>query len=97
MAMAVSALMKGCQPHYPRAAGSRNGRKTRLFAGDMYAKGESVSSPSGHDALFDMMDMEQANRLIDRETSKSAPLAFMRGRTLNDSFVILGRARTRLG
>jgi phosphate starvation-inducible PhoH-like protein len=46
-----------------------------------------------YDALFDMMDMERANRLIERGDIEIAPLAFMRGRTLNDSFVILDEAQ----
>ena len=46
-----------------------------------------------YDALHDMMDFEKAARLIDRGTIEVAPLAFMRGRTLNDSFVILDEAQ----
>jgi phosphate starvation-inducible protein PhoH and related proteins len=46
-----------------------------------------------YDALFDMIDMERANRLIERGDIEIAPLAFMRGRTLNDSFVILDEAQ----
>jgi phosphate starvation-inducible protein PhoH and related proteins len=46
-----------------------------------------------YDALFDMMEMERANRLIERGDIEIAPLAFMRGRTLNDSFVILDEAQ----
>ena len=46
-----------------------------------------------YDALFDMTDMERANELIDRGVIEIAPLAFMRGRTLNDSFIILDEAQ----
>ncbi len=46
-----------------------------------------------YDALHDMMDFEKAARLIERGTIEVAPLAFMRGRTLNDSFVILDEAQ----
>jgi phosphate starvation-inducible PhoH-like protein len=46
-----------------------------------------------YDALFDMMDMERATRAIERGDIEIAPLAFMRGRTLNDSFVILDEAQ----
>lgn len=60
--------------------------------GDMYAKVNPYLRPL-YDALFDMMDMERANRLIDRGDIEIAPLAFMRGRTLNDSFVILDEAQ----
>jgi phosphate starvation-inducible PhoH-like protein len=50
-----------------------------------------------YDALRDMMDMEKATRLIERGTIEVAPLAFMRGRTLNDSFVILDEAQNTTG
>ena len=46
-----------------------------------------------YDALFDMMDSERAMRLLERGTIEVAPLAFMRGRTLNDAFVILDEAQ----
>ena len=46
-----------------------------------------------YDALHDMMDFEDASRLIQRGVIEVAPLAFMRGRTLNDSFVILDEAQ----
>ena len=46
-----------------------------------------------YDALHDMMDFEAATRLIERGVIEVAPLAFMRGRTLNDSFVILDEAQ----
>ena len=46
-----------------------------------------------YDALFDMMDAEKSSALIERGVIEIAPLAFMRGRTLNDSFVILDEAQ----
>ncbi|MGZ3535722.1 MAG: PhoH family protein, partial [Thermodesulfobacteriota bacterium] len=46
-----------------------------------------------YDALHDMMDFERASRLVERGVIEVAPLAFMRGRTLNDSFVILDEAQ----
>lgn len=46
-----------------------------------------------YDALFDMTDMERANQLIEGGVIEIAPLAFMRGRTLNDSFIILDEAQ----
>ena len=45
------------------------------------------------DALYDTMDADRLNAYIDRGTVEVAPLAFMRGRTLNDSFVILDEAQ----
>ena len=46
-----------------------------------------------YDALFDMTDMERATQLIESGVIEIAPLAFMRGRTLNDSFIILDEAQ----
>ena len=46
-----------------------------------------------YDALFDMMDAEKSASLIERGVIEIAPLAYMRGRTLNDSFVILDEAQ----
>jgi len=46
-----------------------------------------------YDALFDMMDAEKSTALLERGTIEIAPLAYMRGRTLNDSFVILDEAQ----
>ena len=46
-----------------------------------------------YDALFDMTDMERGNALIEQGIIEIAPLAFMRGRTMNDSFVILDEAQ----
>ncbi len=46
-----------------------------------------------YDALYDMLETERATRLIEQGTIEIAPLAFMRGRTLNDSFIILDEAQ----
>jgi phosphate starvation-inducible PhoH-like protein len=46
-----------------------------------------------YDALYDMVDHEGAQKLIERQTIEVAPLAFMRGRTLNNSFIILDEAQ----
>ena len=46
-----------------------------------------------YDALFDMTDMERANEMIDQGMIEIAPLAYMRGRTMNDAFVILDEAQ----
>jgi phosphate starvation-inducible PhoH-like protein len=45
------------------------------------------------DALYDMLDAEKVNQYLERDVIEIAPLAFMRGRTLNDSFVILDEAQ----
>jgi phosphate starvation-inducible PhoH-like protein len=46
-----------------------------------------------YDALFDMLDVEKVDRMIERNVIEVAPLAFMRGRTLNDAFIILDEAQ----
>jgi phosphate starvation-inducible PhoH-like protein len=46
-----------------------------------------------YDALYDMIDLERVERLLERGTIEVAPIAFMRGRTLNDAFVILDEAQ----
>jgi phosphate starvation-inducible protein PhoH and related proteins len=46
-----------------------------------------------YDALFDMMDIDKVEKLLERNTIEIAPLAFMRGRTLNDAFIILDEAQ----
>jgi phosphate starvation-inducible PhoH-like protein len=93
MAMAVSALMKKEVSRIILARPAvEAGEKLGFLPGDMYEKVNPYLRPL-YDALFDMIDMERANRLIERGDIEIAPLAFMRGRTLNDSFVILDEAQ----
>ena len=93
MAMAVSALMKKEVSRIILARPAvEAGEKLGFLPGDMYEKVNPYLRPL-YDALFDMLDMERANRLIERGDIEIAPLAFMRGRTLNDSFVILDEAQ----
>ncbi|MBI3606443.1 MAG: PhoH family protein [Nitrospirae bacterium] len=68
------------------------GEKLGFLPGDMYAKVNPYLRPM-YDALYDMMEMEQANRLVERGEIEIAPLAYMRGRTLNDAFIILDEAQ----
>ena len=68
------------------------GEKLGYLPGTMYEKVNPYLRPL-YDALYDMMDMEKATRLIDKGVIEIAPLAFMRGRTLNDAFVILDEAQ----
>jgi phosphate starvation-inducible PhoH-like protein len=93
MAMAVSFLVDRkvkrivlCRPAVE--AGERLG----FLPGDIAEKVNPYLRPL-HDALFDMVDYEKASAFIERGTVEVAPLAFMRGRTLNDSFVILDEAQ----
>jgi len=68
------------------------GERLGFLPGSMAEKVNPYLRPL-YDALNDMMPMEQAGRLIERGVIEVAPLAFMRGRTLNDSFVILDEAQ----
>lgn len=68
------------------------GEHLGFLPGDLYEKINPYLRPL-YDALHDMMDFEDASRLMQRGVIEVAPLAFMRGRTLNDSFVILDEAQ----
>lgn len=68
------------------------GEKLGFLPGDLYEKVNPYLRPL-YDALHDMTDFEKAARMIERGDIEVAPLAFMRGRTLNDSFVILDEAQ----
>ncbi|MCH2172368.1 PhoH family protein [Myxococcota bacterium] len=68
------------------------GEKLGFLPGSMAEKVDPYLRPL-YDALNDMMPFEKASRLIERRVIEVAPLAFMRGRTLNDSFVILDEAQ----
>ena len=93
MAMAVSALLnKEVSRIILARPAVEAGEKLGFLPGDIYEKVNPYLRPL-YDALFDMMEMERANRLIERGDIEIAPLAFMRGRTLNDSFVILDEAQ----
>jgi phosphate starvation-inducible PhoH-like protein len=93
MAMAVAALMN---QEFIRIVLARPaveaGEKLGFLPGDLYEKVNPYLRPL-YDALHDMMDFEKASRLVQRGVIEVAPLAFMRGRTLNDSFVILDEAQ----
>lgn len=68
------------------------GERLGFLPGDMLSKVDPYLRPL-KDALFDMVDREQAQRWLDQEIVEVAPLAFMRGRTLNSSFIILDEAQ----
>ena len=93
VAMAVRALQAG---QVDRIVLTRPlveaGERVGFLPGDLMAKVDPYLRPL-YDALFDMVDAETAERLVDRGQVEVAPLAFMRGRTLNNSFVILDEAQ----
>jgi phosphate starvation-inducible PhoH-like protein len=68
------------------------GEKLGFLPGTMYEKVNPYLRPL-YDALYDMVDMDRAARLLEKGVLEIAPLAFMRGRTLNDAFVILDEAQ----
>ncbi len=68
------------------------GEKLGFLPGDLVEKVNPYVRPL-YDALHDMIDFEQTNNLLQRGVIEVAPLAFMRGRTLNDCFVILDEAQ----
>ncbi len=68
------------------------GEKLGFLPGSMAEKVNPYLRPL-YDALNDMMDFEKSTRLMERGVIEVAPLAFMRGRTLNDAFVILDEAQ----
>jgi phosphate starvation-inducible PhoH-like protein len=72
------------------------GEKLGFLPGDIAEKVNPYLRPL-YDALFDMVDSDKAGAFIERGTVEVAPLAFMRGRTLNDSFVILDEAQNTTG
>ncbi|MBS1151873.1 MAG: Phosphate starvation-inducible protein PhoH, partial [Myxococcaceae bacterium] len=93
MAMAVSALLERkvkriilCRPAVEA------GEKLGFLPGDLAEKVNPYLRPL-YDALHDMMDDDKAALLIEQGTIEVAPLAFMRGRTLNDAFAILDEAQ----
>ena len=68
------------------------GERLGFLPGDMLAKVDPYLRPL-FDALYDMLEPDKANAYMERGTIEVAPLAFMRGRTLNDSFIILDEAQ----
>jgi len=68
------------------------GERLGFLPGDMNQKIDPYLRPL-YDALYDLMGFEKVARLIERQTIEVAPLAFMRGRTLNHAFIILDEAQ----
>lgn len=93
VAMGVSLLQEGVVKRIILARPAvEAGERLGFLPGDIAAKVDPYLRPL-YDALFDMLDPERAQQLIERGTIEVAPLAFMRGRTLSQSFVILDEAQ----
>src|ERR671938_961058 len=93
VAMAVQALV---QKQVSRIILARPaveaGERLGFLPGDLQEKGDPYLRPL-YDALFDLMDFERVTKLLEKRVIEVAPLAFMRGRTLADAFIILDEAQ----
>jgi phosphate starvation-inducible PhoH-like protein len=93
VAMAVHALQsKQVQRIILTRPAVEAGERLGFLPGDLMAKIDPYLRPL-YDALYDMVDTEGAQKLLERQLVEVAPLAFMRGRTLNNSFIILDEAQ----
>jgi len=93
MAMAVNALRKQIVSRIILTRPAvEAGESLGYLPGDLYAKVSPYLRPL-HDALYDMMEIDRIEQLIECGIIDVAPLAYMRGRTLNDSFIILDEAQ----
>jgi phosphate starvation-inducible protein PhoH and related proteins len=93
VAMAVKALQaKQVQRIILTRPAVEAGERLGFLPGDLMAKIDPYLRPL-YDALYDMLDPEAVQRLLERQVVEVAPLAFMRGRTLNNSFIILDEAQ----
>lgn len=93
MAMAIEALNSGRVRRIVLARPAiEAGERLGFLPGDMYEKVNPYLRPL-YDALYALVDFNRAERLIEKGQIEIAPLAFMRGRTLSDSFVILDEAQ----
>ncbi|MEZ5217638.1 MAG: PhoH family protein [Ilumatobacteraceae bacterium] len=93
VAMAVQALQsKQVQRIILTRPAVEAGERLGFLPGDLMAKIDPYLRPL-FDALYDMVDAEGATKLLERQAVEVAPLAFMRGRTLNNSFIILDEAQ----
>ena len=72
------------------------GEKLGFLPGDLQDKVDPYLRPL-YDALFDLVDTERVTKMLEKRIIEIAPLAFMRGRTLNDSFIILDEAQNTTG
>lgn len=93
VAMAVRALQaKHVQRIILTRPAVEAGERLGFLPGDMMAKIDPYLRPL-YDALYDMLDVDAVARLVEKQIVEIAPLAFMRGRTLNNSFIILDEAQ----
>ncbi len=93
MAMAVMYLIRGdCSRIILARPAVEAGESLGFLPGDFYEKVSPYLRPL-YDALYDMMEVDKVKNFMDKGIIEVAPLAYMRGRTLNDSFIILDEAQ----
>ncbi|MGH9167342.1 MAG: PhoH family protein [Acidimicrobiia bacterium] len=93
VAVAVEALREGAVSRILLSRPAvEAGERLGFLPGDLAAKVDPYLRPL-YDALYEMLGPEETHRLLERGTIEIAPLAYMRGRTLNDAFVILDEAQ----
>jgi phosphate starvation-inducible PhoH-like protein len=93
VAQAVSALMSKAVARIVLARPAvEAGEKLGFLPGDLQDKVDPYLRPL-YDALYDLLDYEKVSRLLEKTAIEVAPIAFMRGRTLNDAFVIIDEAQ----
>jgi phosphate starvation-inducible PhoH-like protein len=93
MACAVEALMSGSVRRIILSRPAvEAGESLGFLPGDLAAKVDPYVRPL-YDALYEMLGPDETTRLMDRRTIEIAPLAYMRGRTLNDAFIVLDEAQ----
>ncbi len=93
VAMAISALLsKRVSRIILTRPAVEAGERLGFLPGTLQEKVDPYLRPL-YDALYDMIDAEKIDKFLERNTIEVAPIAFMRGRTLNDSFIILDEAQ----
>ncbi len=93
MAMAVEALIGGMVSRMILTRPAvEAGERLGFLPGDLAAKVDPYLRPL-YDALYDMLGPEETRRMLEQGTIEIAPLAYMRGRTLNDAFIVLDEAQ----
>ncbi len=93
MACAVEALISGSVRRIILSRPAvEAGERLGFLPGDLAAKVDPYLRPL-YDALYEMLGPDETSRLMDRGTIEIAPLAYMRGRTLNDAFIVLDEAQ----
>lgn len=93
MACAIESLVSGAVKRIILSRPAvEAGERLGFLPGDLFAKVDPYLRPL-YDALYEMLGPEETARLMERDTIEIAPLAYMRGRTLNDAFVVLDEAQ----